>query len=102
MKTIMFSDAESLQNAEKTLLHFIPVTEGLEGDNQKNITISRSYRIALKKDEDGRYVVTCPDLKGVVTDGATEDEAVTNAFEAIQAMLESLGHKNEQFILIQI
>lgn len=51
------------------------------------------YFVELKQDEDGRFVATVPALPGVVTDGATEDEALDNAREAIDAMLESLGTK---------
>ena len=51
------------------------------------------YFVELKQDEGGRFVATVPALPGVVTDGATEDEALDNAREAIDAMLESLGTK---------
>ncbi|MCE9652621.1 MAG: type II toxin-antitoxin system HicB family antitoxin [Nitrosarchaeum sp.] len=89
-----------LQDAEKTSLKFIPVDKGFTGASSEDKYLS-VFRITLKKDEDGRYVATCQDLQGVVTDGKTEDEAMKNAFEAIQAMLESIGRKSEQFILIQ-
>lgn len=98
METIVLPKDTELHDAD-TLLKFVPVTEGLVGESTK--TYVPIYRITLKQDEDGRYIVTCPDLQGVVTDGATEDEAIQNALEAIQAMLESLGRKNEQFMLIQ-
>lgn len=56
------------------------------------------YEIVLKEDEDGRFVATCPTLSVIVTDGATEDEALDNAQEAVQAFFESQGiHK--EFIL---
>jgi predicted RNase H-like HicB family nuclease len=50
-------------------------------------TLNKSYRIVLEKDEDGRVVVRSPDLQGVVTDGADENEAIKNAFEAWEAIL---------------
>jgi len=56
---------------------------------------SKSYRITLEKDEDGRVVVRCPDLQGVVTDGADEKEAIQNAFEAVNAILESRAMPKE-------
>ena len=65
---------------------------------------TRAYRIQLTKDEDdGRIVVTSPDLAGLVTDGKDEKEAVINAFEAIEALLESAGEniKDEAITLIQ-
>jgi predicted RNase H-like HicB family nuclease len=47
-------------------------------------TLNKSYRIVLEKDE---VVVRSPDLQGVVTDGADENEAIKNAFEAVEAIL---------------
>jgi predicted RNase H-like HicB family nuclease len=64
-------------------------------------SVTNTYRIVLKKDEEGRFVVTCPDLQGVVTDGKDEDEAVTNAYDAVSAMLEALG-RTEEFNLIVV
>jgi len=58
----------------------------------------KTYRVIIERDEDGRHVVTCPDLDGVVTDGESEDEAIINAYEAVRAILESFG-KDEEFIL---
>jgi len=60
-----------------------------------------TYRIFLEKDEEGNYIVTCPDLQGVVTWGETEDKAIENAYEAVQAMLEA-RKMNEKFNLIAI
>jgi len=54
-----------------------------------------TYIVVLEKDEDGRFVVTCPDLQGVVTDGATEKEALENAHDAIEAILEDMGDMKE-------
>jgi predicted RNase H-like HicB family nuclease len=42
-----------------------------------------------REDEDGRIVVKCPDIPGVVTDGATKEEAMKNVIEAIQAVVGS-------------
>ena len=50
----------------------------------------RNYRIILQKDEDGRFVATCPDLPGVVTDGYNVRDAMQNARYAISDMLDSL------------
>ncbi len=57
------------------------------------------YRVILKVDEDGRFVATCPNLQGVVTDGATEEEAMENAWHAISDMLAALGKPNKEFNL---
>lgn len=52
---------------------------------------TKTLAIAMQKDEDGRYVVTSPDMPGLVTDGADENEAAMNAVEAIEAILASNG-----------
>lgn len=62
--------------------------------------ISKSYRITMEKDEDGRVVVRCPDLQGVVTDGADEKEAIQNTFEAMNAILETRGLPKEYNLTI--
>ncbi len=48
------------------------------------------YRVLIEPDEDGRFVAEVPSLPGCVTQGATRDEALANAREAIAAYLESL------------
>lgn len=48
------------------------------------------YLIDLVKNEDGVYTVTVPALPGCITEGATWDEAITNAQEAIAGFLEAL------------
>jgi predicted RNase H-like HicB family nuclease len=53
-------------------------------------TEERSYRVVLARDPAGGYVVTCPALPGVVTEGDTLEEAHTNAAEAILLYLEDL------------
>lgn len=69
-----------------------------EADESTSI-VSEVYKVFLEQDEDGRFVATCPDLQGVVTDGATEREALKNVHEAIEAMLEARG-LNKEFNLI--
>ena len=75
----------------------------INGGEEPGVTAvpKRTYRIVLKEDEDGRIVVTCLDLKGIVTDGQDESEAIKNAYEAVTAMLESLN-KKEEFNLIEV
>ena len=49
------------------------------------------YTILLEPDpDDGSYTVTVPALPGVVTQGATYDEALAMAREAIQCHIEGL------------
>ncbi len=49
-----------------------------------------SYTILFEPAEEGGYVVTCPALPGLVTEGDTLKEARTMARDAIRAYLESL------------
>ena len=45
-------------------------------------------KIVLEKGMDGYIVAHCPALKGCVTQGHTEEEAIENIKEAIQLYLE--------------
>ncbi len=49
-----------------------------------------NYRVIMTPDEDGGYVVTCPALPGLVTEGDTLEEAREMAADAIRGYLESL------------
>lgn len=49
-----------------------------------------SYTVLFEPAEEGGYVVTCPALPGLVTEGDTLEEARAMARDAIQAYLESL------------
>ncbi len=56
----------------------------------------RSYAILIHRDPDsGMYLVDVPDLPAVVTEGATEAEAVANASEAIRSHLSFLQREGE-------
>jgi predicted RNase H-like HicB family nuclease len=46
-------------------------------------------KIILEKGMDGYIVAHCPALKGCVTQGRTEEEAMNNIKEAIELYLES-------------
>ncbi len=49
------------------------------------------YYCNLMPDPDsGGFVVTFPDIPGVVTEGDTKDEALFNAWEALNGVLESI------------
>ena len=62
--------------------------------------VKPNYRVVLEKDEDGRTVAKCKDIRGVITDGATEQEALANIGEAITAYLESEGKTKEFNLMI--
>jgi len=63
-------------------------------------SIKKSYSIILEKDEDGRIVVRSPDLQGVVNDGVNKDEALRNAIESINAVLETRGLDKEYNLIV--
>jgi predicted RNase H-like HicB family nuclease len=46
-------------------------------------------KIVLEKGMDGYIVAYCPALKGCVTQGRTEEEAINNLKEAIEIYLEA-------------
>ena len=49
-----------------------------------------SFTVLFEPVEEGGYVVTCPALPGLVTEGDTLDEARRMAEDAIRCYLESL------------
>ena len=49
-----------------------------------------SFTVFFEPAEEGGFVVTCPALPGLVTEGDTLEEARERARDAIQAYLESL------------
>lgn len=53
-----------------------------------NEPMSRKFDVELTIGEDGWWVVECPSLPGCVSQGRTEEEALENIKEAIQACLE--------------
>jgi predicted RNase H-like HicB family nuclease len=53
------------------------------------------FRVLIDQDEDGVFVAQVPSLPGCVSQGATRNDALRNASEAIAAYLESLQAHNE-------
>ena len=45
--------------------------------------------VTLERDESGMIVAECPAIPGCVSQGKTEEEAIANVREAIQACLEA-------------
>ena len=45
--------------------------------------------VTLERDETGMVVVACPSIPGCISQGKTEQEALENIREAIQACLEA-------------
>jgi antitoxin HicB len=59
--------------------------------NQTNHPMSEHrYTVLFEPAEEGGYVVTCPALPGLVTEGDTYEGAHQRAVEAIEGYLESL------------
>lgn len=58
------------------------------------MTKTRTYTVVLERDEDGGFIVTCPALPGLVTEGETFEEALSMAEEAIAGYLESSAKDN--------
>ncbi len=54
------------------------------------------YTVIVKLDEDGRFVMRCPDLPGCISEGNTPAEARTNMTDAIRGYLESLRKHGEE------
>lgn len=55
-----------------------------------------NYTVLMTPDETGGYVVTCPALPGLVTEGDTLEEAREMATDAIRCYIESLQKDGEQ------
>jgi antitoxin HicB len=58
--------------------------------------MTETYQVVLTREPDGRYSVVVPDVDGCFTYGATIEEAVANAKEAIEGMLEATQQLGEQ------
>jgi antitoxin HicB len=53
------------------------------------------YTALFEPAEEGGFVVTCPSLPGLVTEGDTIEEARANVAEAIRGYLEALAKDGE-------
>jgi len=57
-----------------------------------------SYTVLFEPADEGGFVVTCPALPGLVTEGDTLDEAREMARDAIRVYLESLHKTTSRFL----
>lgn len=57
--------------------------------------MNRTYKINLRKEEEGGYTVIVPSLPGCITYGETVDEAIEMAKEAIELYIEELQDRGE-------
>ena len=60
-----------------------------------NAMAEYSYTVLFEAAEEGGFVVTCPALPGLVTEGDTLEEARRMAQDAIRAYLESLNKDHQ-------
>ncbi|MFA4958216.1 MAG: type II toxin-antitoxin system HicB family antitoxin [Candidatus Methanoperedens sp.] len=57
------------------------------------------FKIICEIDEEGKYVIECPNLPGCLTEGETLEEALNNINEAILGCLNSrLKNAKENFL----
>ena len=57
--------------------------------------MNRTYKIYLRKEEEGGYTVFVPSLPGCITYGENVDEAISMAREAIELYIEELNDRGE-------
>lgn len=57
--------------------------------------MNRTYRINLRKEEEGGYTVFVPSLPGCITYGENIDEAIDMAKEAIELYIEELQDRGD-------
>ncbi len=55
-----------------------------------------TYKIRLKKEDEGGYTVSVPSLPGCITYGKNVDEAIDMAKEAIELYIESMVEHGEE------
>ena len=54
-----------------------------------------NLQILIQRDEDGKYIASCPAIKGCHAQGNTYEEALANIQEAIELNLEHLAAKGK-------
>ena len=61
----------------------------LDGRNpSRQLSAIRALTIVLDRDEDGIWVAECPSIPGCISQGTTEEKAMSNILEAVQLCLE--------------
>jgi antitoxin HicB len=60
------------------------------------MTEQRQVEVVFEPQPEGGYTVYSPDLPGMVTEGATLDDATTNAQEAIELYVESMRARGKE------
>ena len=57
--------------------------------------INMKFRTIINQDEDGMFIVECPNLHGYISHGKTRTEAMKNIKDSIKGYLESLKKHKE-------
>ena len=52
------------------------------------------FFVTITQDEDNSYIVECPSIPGCISQGRTEEEALSNIKEAIKECLEVRSERN--------
>jgi len=66
------------------------LTETIYDEGELNAMAEYDYTVLFEPAEEGGFVVTCPALPGLVTEGDTLEEARAMAQDAIRGYIESL------------
>lgn len=53
------------------------------------------FPVEVERDEDGRWAASCPSLPGCATWGTTEENALRNIREAVEAYVEDMVEAGE-------
>lgn len=53
------------------------------------------FQVLIQRDEDGKYIVSCPAIKGCHSQGDTYEEALENIKEAMELCVEHLAEKSK-------
>lgn len=84
------------RNARDSLIFIQYATMHVTMTTKETVTIYEySYTVIFEPDETGGYVVTCPALPAVITQGDSIEEARVMAADAIHLVLQSMIEEGE-------
>lgn len=58
--------------------------------------MNMKFQVLIQRDEDGKYIASCPAIKGCHSQGDTYEEALENVTEAMELCIEYLAEKNKK------
>lgn len=62
----------------------------------------RVFKVIYEQDEDGRFNISCPELKGCHSYGNSVDEAMANIREAIELYIEDVSQEDLQKMKVNV